>query len=355
MKTILAAAAALFGMAAAAPPPSVDFSGVDDNLAGGPTRVLVLGTDHLAGRQDDIPLEDLSLLLTRLEDYGPDIIAIEGLPGMTCDHLRRFEAVYGDVWERYCPDPEPALTSLGMTAPEASAALEEALSGFSDEPEASERRRIAALFFASGDPYSALVQWYHLPPEERRTGDGIDEGFLKLIEERTESRNENNVLGAVLAQRLGHEQVFPMDDHTADIILARAPEDLWPTIQEMWADDSARAREAFEEAGEVLGSPEGLLEYYRILNSERMQELAIAADFGKAAVTTKNDNVTRNYLAWWQARGLRMAANVIEAAGNRPGAKVLVIVGASHKAYFEAYLDQMHDIELVEVNDILAD
>jgi len=49
-----------------------------------------------------------------------------------------------------------------------------------------------------------------------------------------------------------------------------------------------------------------------------------------------------------------MAANIVEAAGNRPDAKVLVIVGASHKPYFEAYLDQMHHIELVDVDEVLT-
>ena len=60
-------------------------------------------------------------------------------------------------------------------------------------------------------------------------------------------------------------------------------------------------------------------------------------------------------MSWWQTRNLRMAANIVEAAGNQPGAKMLVIVGASHKAYFDAYLDQMQDWELVSVDAVLAD
>jgi hypothetical protein len=50
-----------------------------------------------------------------------------------------------------------------------------------------------------------------------------------------------------------------------------------------------------------------------------------------------------------------MAANVLEAAGNQPGAKVLVITGSSHKSYFDLYLDQMHDIELVSIESVLGD
>ena len=68
-----------------------------------------------------------------------------------------------------------------------------------------------------------------------------------------------------------------------------------------------------------------------------------------------HDAVARQYVSWWQTRNLRMAANIVEAAGNQPGAKMLVIVGASHKAYFDAYLDQMQDWELVSVDAVLAD
>ena len=80
----------------------------------------------------------------------------------------------------------------------------------------------------------------------------------------------------------------------------------------------------------------------------------VDADFGLAAATPDHDGVAREYLAWWQTRGLRMAANVVEGAGNDPGARVLVIVGSSHKAYFDAYLNQMHDIALVDVQQVLS-
>ncbi len=37
----------------------------------------------------------------------------------------------------------------------------------------------------------------------------------------------------------------------------------------------------------------------------------------------------------------------------RPGMRVLVVVGASHKAYLEAYLNQMHDVRIVGTDAIL--
>ena len=61
----------------------------------------------------------------------------------------------------------------------------------------------------------------------------------------------------------------------------------------------------------------------------------------------------RRYLAWYQVRNLRMVANVMAAAAEAPGGRVLNIVGASHKPYFDAYLDQMHDVRLGDAEAVL--
>ena len=61
----------------------------------------------------------------------------------------------------------------------------------------------------------------------------------------------------------------------------------------------------------------------------------------------------RRYTLGWQARNLRMVSLIVSAAINEPGGKVLSVVGASHKPYFEAYLDQMHDVEVVSTDEIL--
>ncbi|MEM6641109.1 MAG: DUF5694 domain-containing protein [Pseudomonadota bacterium] len=332
--------------------PAVDFSGVQTNLAGAPTRILTLGTWHLAQLEDDVfPIERLSPLLDRLEVFAPDIIAIESMPGRACDELRRYDAIYPDVWDRYCFSPDPALASLAMTQPEAEVALWKMLN---EKPEAwrdGQRRRLATLFWATGNPYSAAVQWRSLMADERRVGDGVNEALVALFDTRTATRGEANTLGAALAARLGHDQIFPMDDHTADLINLRAPQDPYAVLGEHVWSNMPEASEANYAAGTALLEEDGrVLDAYRHLNSARSQALTIDADFGAAAA---HNAITRQYVSWWQTRGLRMAANVIEAAAHRPGATVLVIVGASHKDYFDAYLDQMHDIELVSIDEVL--
>jgi hypothetical protein len=48
-----------------------------------------------------------------------------------------------------------------------------------------------------------------------------------------------------------------------------------------------------------------------------------------------------------------MVANIREVLGREPGTRLLAIVGASHKAYFEAYLHQMRDVALVDAQSVL--
>ena len=52
-------------------------------------------------------------------------------------------------------------------------------------------------------------------------------------------------------------------------------------------------------------------------------------------------------------RNLRMVANIREVLGRKAGTRMLTIVGASHKGYYEAYLNQMHDVVLTDAETVL--
>lgn len=350
MLTLLAA------FALQASEPAVDFSGVQEPLGGEPTQVLVLGTTHLNQLPEGaFDPSHLALVLERLEAFAPDIIAIEAVSGRTCDGIERYPHLYGDVFDRYCWDPAPALEGLGMSRLDAAAAVYETSQDWPEDPTPADRRRFAALQFGAGDAWPALVQWARLDPSERLAADGVTEALAERLDRLLNSRNENNQIGVALAVRLGLETLAPMDDHSADAIYAYSPDTLGPVIQSVWSADVPGVDEQRARARSYLGSAEGLLAGYRFINSPDYQRMTISADFGRAAATPDEDAVARHYVAWWQTRGLRMAANVIEAAGNQPGARVLVIVGSSHKPYFDAYLDQMHDVELISVDAVLHD
>jgi len=336
--------------------PGIDLSGVQDPLGGEPTRVLVLGTAHLNQLPEGaLNPGDLDLVLERLEAFAPDIIAIESVGGRACDELRRYETLYEGVAAGYCRDPQPALDALGMSQPEAFYAARTRLFDLSDTPTASERRSLALLLLGAGEPWSAALHWAQLDEAERIAADGLTQELADLLDRMLVSRNENGALAVALGARLGLDHLAAMDDHTADSVYAFAPGTLWPTVNTVWAQSDPAVDGVFDEARAYLGSPEQVLAGYRFINAPRYQRATIDGDFGLAAATPDNDAVARQYVSWWQTRNLRMTANIVEAAGNQPGARVLVIVGSSHKAYLDAYLDQMHDWELVSVDAVLAD
>lgn len=64
--------------------------------------------------------------------------------------------------------------------------------------------------------------------------------------------------------------------------------------------------------------------------------------------------VGRVHLATLEARNLRQVANIREALSSYPGERVLVIIGFSHKAWFEAYLRGLADVHVVSVDEILG-
>ena len=367
MKTMIAALVATVSLSAAVMAqepafdrardntPVLDFSGVQSELAGGATEVLVLGTPHLNGMRDEIPLADLALLLNRLEAFALDLIAIESAALFNCDIVRRYAEIYEGVADRYCTDPTPALAGLDLDPVAARIALYETLRNLPDTLEPAQRRRLAALFYATDDANSAALQWMHLAPDERVEGDGVNADLVQRLNQRLGSHNETVSIAAVLGERLGHQRLHPMDDRMSQIAYVFSGEALSPTLREMWQQDSVGMGPIRQALAETLGSPEAVLAYYRELNSAAFQRGTVDSDFGPAAQNTANDNITRHYLAWWQARGLHMAGNVMSAAAAEPGARILVIVGASHKSYFEAYLDQMHDIELVDLDTVLHD
>jgi len=336
--------------------PSIDFSGVQAQLGGEPTQILVLGTIHLGNLSEEVfDPTDLALVVDRLEAFAPDIIAIETVGGRTCDELRRYAELYPGVANNYCSVLDVAHESLGISQLEAAVETAETISRWPDIPSAEDRRHLAALLFGAGEPWSAALQWSRLDAAERIAANGVNQALADRLDRILRSRNENNLLGIALAGRLGLETLAAMDDHSADIIQSRAPEEFGDVIQSVWQTDHPQAEEYAQLEETFLGSPERVRDGYRFYNSAEYQQFVIEKDFGLAAATPDMEAVARHYVAWWQTRNLRMVANIIEAAGNRPGARVLVIVGASHKPYIEAYLDQMHDIELVSVDEVLSE
>lgn len=244
---------------------------------GQPSQILVIGTPHLSGAPDTFDPAVLEPLLARLAAFRPDAIAIEALPGRSIAQMWDYRQAYPDVARSYGARAMTlsglARPGVNMDMPEAEAEVRRTLSQWPDSPTPEQRRRLAALFAAAGDPTSALVQWWRLTPSERVADDAVP----RLLAEQFTAydaparRNENHLIAARLASRLGLERVYPMDDQSDNV----GPEfsgafetDIEAFMGEPWLQALLES-EPFKplmEAPQHLTTPEQAIATYRMLN-----------------------------------------------------------------------------------------
>lgn len=316
-------------------------------LVGPPTQVMVLGTSHLSGLPKDFKLERLEPLLDRLAAFKPDVITIEALSGPDCDMLTRYAATYPDTADQFCVSTGAARLATGLDVPAAIAEVKKTLDAWPATPTPANRRQLAALFSAANDRSSALVQWLRIPDAERHAGDGLDAALVDELNQRKSRLNENYLIGAALAARLGLERVYPVDDHSADNVTATLGPEFEEAITAIWKAAGARLTE-FRKKTDAPADGQSIIAYYRFLNDPASLRTNIDADFGAALKDNVPPYYGRQYVAWWETRNLRMVANIRASFGNKPGARVLAIVGSSHKPYYDAYLGMMHEVKLVD-------
>ena len=323
---------------------------------GTPNQVLVLGTAHLRDLPANFVAASLDPLIARLADWEPHIITIEALSGAQCDYLRRYSVRYADTVKSYCWDPAPAQQATGLDVPAATAEVGRLLASWPSEPTTAQRRHLAAVFLAAGEPASALVQWLHLSQPEQSASDGLDEVLVSHLNELASKRIEDYLIAAPLAARMGLERVYPIDDHTADSGWEDEMEQkaYGETMQRLWDNPATAKRSALDEGLYAqLDSGAGVLALYRTLNNADQAMLVYQSDFGAAMKDNSLKQYGRNYVAYWETRNLRMVSNIREVLEATPGQRTLAIVGASHKGYFEAYLNMMHDVQLKDAGAVL--
>ena len=183
------------------------------------------------------------------------------------------------------------------------------------------------------------------------------EELTAAFDKRKARRNETSLIAAALAARLGLERLWSVDDHSADTLDGADPMERKANaaaIAHAWDNPATRARQA--EAVRLnanLSKPGGVLNLYRAYNAPGAPALAYQSDFGAALSEPSPQRFGRQYVGYWETRNLCMVANIRDVLGRHPGTRMLAIVGASHRGYYEAYLNQMHDVRLVDANTVL--
>lgn len=321
-------------------------------------EVMVLGTAHLAQLPSTFLPASLDVLKDRLFAWKPRIVAIESMSGVQCDMMRRYPQRYDGTIQRFCTwDPAPARAATGLDVPGATVEMDRLLANWPAEPTSSQRRRLAAIFLAAGEPISALVQWLRLPQAERRAGDALDATLVEALDKRRFGRGprgEDTLIAAPLAAALGLDRVVSMDDHSLSDVPPPQQDGYDEAIAAAWNNPANTERQrTYKRLLADVNSAESVMSLYRAVNDPSHAMVVYTADFGAAINETSSQQFGRGYVSYWEIRNLRMASNIREAIGNQPGNRTLVIVGWSHKGYLEAYLNQMHDVRIVSSDQVL--
>ncbi len=352
-KIVCALAALACAGAGAAQTPAFDPREWKGDQAGAPTQMLTLGSFHLSQAPVAVNEAMMGALLDKLAAYKPDIITVEQVSGEQCEHMKRYVAIYPDSYGTWCRAPDVAQKAVGMDTPAALAEIQKTLAAWPAQPTPAQRRRLAALFMAAGDWPSAGVQWRRLPTEERRVGDGVGEDTITFLERKGAKPDETYDVAVALAVRLGLERVYQVDDHTSDGAFADEGAGYGPAVEAAWKVAPSKAVAEAQAMEAAMKTPADVLEVYRFLNRPETQRRNIKADMGANLAYQTPELYGRHYVSGWQLRNLRMVSNIVAVATLHPGARVLNIVGATHKAYYDAYLNMIHDVKLVDAEEVL--
>lgn len=327
-------------------------------LALPPTKIMVLGVWHLDAASSKFQLTWLDPILCRLRAYKPDVILTEALPGEQVIGLDTYAAYHGDAGKYAGPTLEMAKTAQTELHLNAAQALVKADSLVQKgDLNMAQRRYLAALFVAAAEPFSATVQWMRLMAVDRVAQDGVSPSLVKRLNRFIELRSELASIAARLAADVGLERVYGAGDHASDIALPsdtdmQAAVDAEPGLKDLFNHHTAAFRAVAEDTMK-LGSASQVMPMFKWKNSTRFAKLDADAQWFSILRSTKMGRVGRQRVAAWEAQNLQMAVAIREATAPIAGGRALLIVGAAHKPFIEAYLRVFTDIEIISVPDLL--
>lgn len=191
-----------------------------------------------------------------------------------------------------------------------------------------------------------------MPLAEQRAGDGLDEALALKLGQSALRNDESALIAARVAARLGLQRLHAVDDHTGDNVDVADEAAFGQAIQRAW-DSGAAAMKPIEARRAELIAAGDMLGLYRYINRPEHLQAVVESDFGAALRDASPQRYGRIYVAGWETRNLRMVGNVRAAFRERPDARVLSIVGLSHKPWFDSLLGQMQGVSVIDAEQVL--
>ena len=339
--------------------PELPTTTVSDSMA---TKVFVLGTPHLSGVADRFEPSMVDSLVTALDAFGPDAIAVEKISGRQTAAMEKWGGPWARVAERFAGTflyyGHRVQQQTDWSWSEAHQRADSLLSVARSEDPLGPKTRLTLIksLVAAYRLPSAVLQWAYFTPDVRSAPTPLPDTVIGALDKRLDAANEVYSIGKRLAQERGHQRLYPID-HQAEKDLAIP---IFRPLMKAMGDSMKKAldthpvlrrADSLENAGLENGE---LLPFYRYLNRDEVGRADARIQWKTMLDVNLPNDVGRKWLALWETRNLHMTAHIQRVVSQHPGGRVLVIVGSSHKPFFDAYLRQMMGVKVVEVETVLS-
>ena len=325
------------------------------------TQILVLASQHLR-RIDGFDRATLDSLLDALAEWGPAAIGVEVLPPQVIATMET-RSVYGPALEAFAAEQlaagRLARDHLGITWSDAMRMVDSLYVEVGAAPpdlRPAVRGELVPVLLAAYNLDNAALQWAYSMDEHGGSEPGLPDTLRAFVERRLEASSETAAIGLALARRLGLARVHPIDDHLeTDLFLAIA-DDLTSQLQGSEAYRELVESGALEKSENELREAHAtgdLLPFYLALNAPETLARGVDLEWKFFFRTGLPSGLDRYRVALWEVRNLAMAAHVRRMTAPLPGGRALVIVGASHKPFLDAYLSCGMDVEIVHLDEIV--
>jgi pheromone shutdown protein TraB len=144
-------------------------------------------------------------------------------------------------------------------------------------------------------------------------------------------------------------------DYQAQRILMNDIDSLYDGVmksvgKELMSHPTIKRTFSLQKSGLESGS---LLPLYRHMNTEEWGRDRVDLHWKELLRRSTPENVGPARVAIYEARNLYMMAEIQRMVSQHPGERVLVVVGASHKPLFDAYLRQMMGVKVVDADEVI--
>lgn len=323
-----------------------------------PAEVLVLGTTHL-GHLKGVTPAHVDALVDALSRYAPSAVVVEALPAHTIEAMQlqadlHPEALDAFVGQRFLGLALDSQRQLKLDAKGARKALgQECANALAATPTASERcMRLAAA--AWDKPWTDYLAWRHarLWPDHRPVG-----AMGERVTSQATSTNENELVGARLAHQFNLPRLFGMDDQPGADLYGPVFDALLPAIgdSKAYAAFKANARvikEVEARTGKAIDAHD-LLPLYRWVNSPEYSALTLDEEWRLFVDRDLPRGPGQARIALWDVRNLAMVSNILRVVSQHPGERVVVIVGTSHKPFFDDYLERSIGVRVRQLDEFV--